>query len=157
MTFLAPRLAKRESMSYTCIMTQTSKQSGCCEMDSLLEPRFFRALCDPSRIALLARLTQCCRPCGVSELAQCCTTDLSVVSRHLATLRDAGILSSEKRGKEVFYSVRYDELVKTLRSLADCFEACCGSKPDGQPVSRTQEPKAQAIGESSQIKKGHQP
>ncbi len=125
-------------------MTHTNKHSGCCEVDSLLEPRFFRALCDPSRIALLARLAQCCEPCSVSQLAQCCPTDLSVVSRHLATLRDAGILSCEKRGKEVFYQVRYDELVKTLRSLADCFEACCGSEPDDQPLSKTSESQAQA-------------
>lgn len=135
-------------MPYTCIMTHTSKQTGCCDMGSLLEPRFFRALCDPSRIALLARLAKCCRPCGVSELAECCTTDFSVVSRHLATLRDAGILSCEKRGKEVFYSVRYDELVKTLRSLADGFEACCVGTPDGQPSTETSEPDTQASGNS---------
>ena len=126
-----------------------SKQDAFCEVDGLLEPRFFRALCDPNRIALLARLTKCCRPCGVSELATCCTTDFSVVSRHLATLRDAGILSCEKRGKEVFYSVRYDELVKTLRALADCFEACCGSKADEHSITETAEPEPQAPGHSS--------
>ncbi|MCH7592098.1 MAG: winged helix-turn-helix transcriptional regulator [Planctomycetes bacterium] len=126
-----------------------NKRSGCCEIDGLLEPRFFRALCDPSRIALLARLAQCCEPCSVSQLAQCCPTDLSVVSRHLAMLRDAGILSCEKRGKEVFYRVRYDELIKTLRALADGFEACCGGTPDDQTPSKILQPNAQASGNSS--------
>lgn len=130
-------------------MTQMNKQSACCSVEDLLEPRFFRALCDPNRIALLARLAKCCRPCGVSELATCCTTDFSVVSRHLATLRDAGILSSEKRGKEVFYSVRYDELVKTLRSLADGFEACCSTQAIDQPNIETPEPEPDTPGQSS--------
>ncbi len=118
------------------MMTQIRKRSTrrkapvrCCPgIADLMQPRFFKALCDPSRVALLVRLVNCCRPCGVSELARCCPTDLSVVSRHLATLRDAGILTSEKRGKEVYYSVPYDTLVSTLRAMADAIEACCVTK-----------------------------
>lgn len=90
-----------------------------------MEPRFFKALCDPNRIALLVRLSKCCGPCSVSELSACCPTDMSVVSRHLAILRDAGILDCQKRGKEVCYTVRYSELVSTLRSIADAIEVCC--------------------------------
>ena len=91
----------------------------------MLEPRFFKALCDPNRIALLARLSKCRRPCSVGELTGCCGVDVSVVSRHLAMLRDAGILAAEKRGKEVYYTVRCQEMASTLRSIADCIEACC--------------------------------
>ncbi len=94
-------------------------------MGKLLEPRFFKALGDPNRIALLSRLAKCRRPCGVSELVGCCGVDISVVSRHLALLRDAGILQAEKRGKEVYYSVRCEEVVSTLRRIADAIEACC--------------------------------
>lgn len=46
-------------------------------------------------------------------------------SRHLAILRDAGIVSAERRGKEVYYSICAPSLVETLRSLADAIEACC--------------------------------
>jgi DNA-binding transcriptional ArsR family regulator len=56
----------------------------------------------------------------------CCTPiDISVVSRHLATLRDAGVLSSEKRGKEVYYTVRGNALVESLRAIANEIEECC--------------------------------
>ena len=141
------------ALIYTCMMTQLSNYSSepCSGrpndgFGSLLEPRFFRALCDPSRVALLARLAQCCEPCTVSQLAACCPTDVSVVSRHLAMLRDAGILHAKRRGKEVYYSVRYPELIATLRSLADAFEACCGGKP-AEPVPAT-EPDAQTNSES---------
>jgi DNA-binding transcriptional ArsR family regulator len=47
------------------------------------------------------------------------------VSRHLAMLRDAGILNAEKKGKSVFYFVSYSALVGFLRSIADAIEACC--------------------------------
>ncbi|GMU91059.1 MAG: hypothetical protein AMXMBFR4_01170 [Candidatus Hydrogenedentota bacterium] len=77
------------------------------------------------RVALLARITQLPQPSTVSELASCCPIDLSVVSRHLALLRDCGILRAEKRGKEVYYSVRYHELAATLRAMADAIERCC--------------------------------
>jgi len=54
--------------------------------------------------------------------------DLAVVSRHLAILRDAGVLEVEKQGRQTFYRVRYDALCRTLRALADALESCCGSE-----------------------------
>ena len=94
-------------------------------MATLLSTDFFRALSDPNRVSLLAKLSTCCGPRTVSELAECCPTDLSVVSRHLAVLRDAEILTAEKRGRQVFYRVRYGEMVRSLRALADVIESCC--------------------------------
>ncbi len=100
--------------------------TACCRrLRQLLSPPFFKALADPNRITLLIRLADCSRPCTVSEIASCCEVDLSVVSRHLALLRAAGILDAEKRGKQVYYSVRSDELVRTFRDAADCLERCC--------------------------------
>jgi ArsR family transcriptional regulator, arsenate/arsenite/antimonite-responsive transcriptional repressor len=112
-------------------VTQTSKRISsrrrCCQpLDSVLSPKLFKALCDPNRIAILVRLAETCGPCTVSQVAGCCPVDLSVVSRHLAQLRDAGILHAEKRGKEVHYSFRARELVSTLRAIADAIERCCG-------------------------------
>ena len=113
-------------------MTQNSQT--CCSIDDTLEPRFFKALCDPNRIAILARLAQKCVPCTVSQLTDCCEVDISVVSRHLAILRDAGILESEKRGKEVYYSLKYKDLVQTLRNIADTIETCCVTVEDNVEV-----------------------
>ncbi|HKQ49426.1 MAG TPA: metalloregulator ArsR/SmtB family transcription factor [Phycisphaerae bacterium] len=96
----------------------------CADVAAVAEPRLFKALCDPNRIALLARLAQCGRPCTVGEISCCCPVDLSVVSRHLAILRDAGVLDSHKKGKEVFYAVRFNPIAATLRSIADAIEAC---------------------------------
>ena len=90
----------------------------------LLNDRLFKALGDPRRIAILARVAESKKPCTVSEVASCCPTDVSVVSRHLAILRDAEILVAEKRGREVYYCVRCSELAATLRALADAIERC---------------------------------
>jgi DNA-binding transcriptional ArsR family regulator len=107
-------------------MSEHQPHMSCCQrIGELVVPRFFKALSDPNRIALLERLAQCQEPCTVSQMAACCPVDLSVVSRHLALLREAGILHAEKRGKEVYYSVRFSALVATLRDIADAIEACC--------------------------------
>jgi DNA-binding transcriptional ArsR family regulator len=121
-------------------MTQTSNnhptnETLCCSgLETLFPPAFFKALADPNRIALMARLASCCDARTVSELSDCCPTDLSVVSRHLATLRDAGIVEAEKRGREVFYRLRYDRLANSLRGMADAIEACCAGPGAWRPA-----------------------
>jgi ArsR family transcriptional regulator len=132
----------------TCIMTQRSKQlpltpkaAACCSgpIDDLLDPEFFKGLCDSTRLKLLGCLAKCGRACSVSEVAECCLVDFSVVSRHLALLERSGIVESAKVGRVVSYTVKYEHLADRLRSLADALEgynpnssrlgkkeACCG-------------------------------
>lgn len=102
------------------------------------DSRFFRALADPCRFGILQQLVGCCgQPQTVTQAAACCSVDLSVVSRHLATLRDAGILEARKVGREVHYTVRYQELSNQLRNLADAIDRCCPS-PDAVFEAATQ-------------------
>lgn len=116
-------------------MTQMNKQilpdtpcDPCCEaIDDVLEARLFKALCDPTRLTILAELAQAGAPRSVSGIAEGLPVDVSVVSRHLAMLKDAGVLSAEKRGKAVYYSVRYEGLADTFRTIAGALEACCPS------------------------------
>jgi ArsR family transcriptional regulator len=96
-------------------------------IDNLLNPELFKALCDPTRTSLLACLAKCARPCTVSEIAQCCSVDFSVVSRHLSTLARAGVLEARKQGRTVLYRMRYADLSAALRSLADAIDQCCPS------------------------------
>ena len=86
---------------------------------------FFKALSDPSRIQVLLRLASSPNPCTVSQVAEDCTVDLSVVSRHLSQLKRAGILSAEKQGREVYYRLNTVSVVKALRQCADALERCC--------------------------------
>lgn len=117
-------------------MTQTSKlqvratsacqgRTACRGLSRLLDRDLFRALGDANRLVILDRLSRCKKPCTVSKISCCCPVDISVVSRHLAILRDAGVVTAEKRGKEVYYRLNYDHLTHTLRSIADAIDACC--------------------------------
>lgn len=90
----------------------------------ILSPRVFKALCDPTRLSLLCQLAESPEPCSVGRLAARSPVDLSVVSRHLATLRDAGIVEAMRRGKNVYYRVRGRPLAATLRAIADALERC---------------------------------
>lgn len=94
------------------------------ELRDLLSHQLFKAMGDPNRIRLLLLIIERCRTCSVGELADCLTVDVSVVSRHLAMLRAAGILHAERNGKQVNYSLQYKHLAETLRGIADAIEAC---------------------------------
>lgn len=109
----------------------------CCSgLKNLLTPGMFKALSDPHRISILINLAESCTPCNVSRVAECCPVDISVVSRHLAILRKAGIVEARKSGKEVFYSVCYHGMVVALREIADAIESCCpaSSAEGGTPL-----------------------
>jgi len=96
-------------------------------VDKALDAELFKALSDPTRLNLLACLAKCGRACSVTEVAECCSVDFSVVSRHLGILADAGVLEARKDGRTMFYQVQFERLCGSLRSLADAFEGCCPS------------------------------
>jgi ArsR family transcriptional regulator len=99
----------------------------CCpNLQRWLTPALFKALGDQTRLGLLAFLADGGGERTVSELGGCCPVDLSVVSRHLRVLRDAGVVEARKQGKEVFYRVRSTALAGILRGLADALEEACG-------------------------------
>jgi len=106
--------------------TQRSSDTGpCCGIDGMPEARFFKALCDPTRLRILAHLVEAQEPKTVSEVADLFPIDVSVVSRHLAILRDQQILLAEKHGKEVRYTADYGFLRKVLIGFATAIENCC--------------------------------
>jgi len=90
-----------------------------------LPAKLFKSLADPNRISILALLAESGRSLTATELSREHRTDLSVISRHLHTLSEAGILHREKRGKEVCFSVRPGGLSSMLRQLADALDLCC--------------------------------
>ena len=93
-------------------------------IDEELDPGLLKALSDPTRLSLVACIAKCGRGCSVGEVAECCSVDLSVVSRHLALLAQTGVLEATKEGRTVRYRVRYSELAGQLRSLASAIQEC---------------------------------
>ena len=99
------------------IKEQIDSEKYCCGIPGIPNPRFLKAVSDSTRLQILAYLADVNEPQIVNEIAKQFPIDVSVVSRHLAILRNEGILLAEKQGKEVYYSVRYEFLASIFRSL----------------------------------------
>lgn len=59
--------------------------------------RLFHALGDPTRRAILDRLTE--RPMSVSQLAEPLEVTLTAVAQHLQVLEEVGLVHTEKLGR----------------------------------------------------------
>jgi len=66
--------------------------------------RILKAMAHPTRLFIVETLSRG-EKC-VCELTSMVGADISTVSKHLAILRDAGIVQAEKRGAQVYYTLR---------------------------------------------------
>ncbi len=64
----------------------------------------FKALGHPARLSMVIELGKGER--CVCELQQLVGSDMSTVSKHLTVLRSVGLVEADKRGKQVFYSLK---------------------------------------------------
>jgi DNA-binding transcriptional ArsR family regulator len=76
--------------------------------------RFFFALGDKTRQQILLVFEPDEEIC-VNDIAKLFHLSRPAISHHLKVLREAALLVSEKRGKEVFYRVNYLYCVEVLR------------------------------------------
>lgn len=104
--------------------TRSTKSSQQKNLEQLLDASLFKALADPVRVAIVAQLACKRDPSTVSSLNECCGIDFSGVSRHLKQLKDAGVLSANKVGRETHYQLDSHQLAENLRALADALEKC---------------------------------
>jgi DNA-binding transcriptional ArsR family regulator len=68
----------------------------------------FQSLGDGNRIRLLLRLQA--GPCNVTTLTEALGVAQASVSKHLAVLRQAGLVEVQRRGTQAFYRVRDDSI-----------------------------------------------
>ena len=108
--------------SKPCCKTPLSASRRRAAIDRELDTPVFGALGDPTRARLFACLLKCGRGCSVSEVAECCDVDYSVVSRHLSRLAEDGLLTYEKQGRSVLYEPVWGELSDKFRALADAID-----------------------------------
>jgi DNA-binding transcriptional ArsR family regulator len=83
----------------------------------------FRALADSTRQRMLALLEESGSLC-VSELGVHFEMAQPSISHHLRILKEAGLVTARKRGKEVYYAINHDELSRCCGGFFDKF-ACC--------------------------------
>jgi len=83
------------------------------------EIRLLSALADPTRLAIVRQLAADVETCAC-DFTSCCDVGQPTVSHHLRVLREAGIVSSERRGQWIFYRLSpdsADRLAAIARSM----------------------------------------
>lgn len=75
-----------------------------------------KALSNPVRLCIVRELMQR-GSCNVSAMQNCLQLSQSTVSQHLGRLRDLGIISGERKGTEVYYSISSKEAANIVRVL----------------------------------------
>ncbi|MBS0162575.1 MAG: winged helix-turn-helix transcriptional regulator [Nitrospira sp.] len=82
---------------------------------TLLAAKLFRGLGDPTRLSILEALQD--GPKRVVDLCQATGRAQPNVSMHLACLRDCGLVESDPRGRETYYSLADAQMDAVLRSV----------------------------------------
>ncbi len=85
-----------------------------------------KALAHPTRLWMAEQLEHG-EKC-VCELAEHIDADFSTISKHLSVLKQAGVVSDEKRGKQVYYKLKVPCILKYMA----CIEAVIRNQAEEQ-------------------------
>lgn len=88
--------------------------------------KVLKALAHPTRLWMTEQLAYGER--CVCEFAEAIEADFSTVSKHLAVLKQAGIVEDDKRGKQVYYRLK----VPCVLNFMNCVEAVLQSQAKTQ-------------------------
>lgn len=98
------------------------------ELVAALDSKFFKTLSEPIRVQILKYLMLNGRA-DIQSIAEHMPQDRSVISRHLNLMQEAGILTSEKENRHMFYSVNglpfIEKLADITQKIKKCIDECC--------------------------------
>ncbi len=80
---------------------------------------FAKALADETRQKIMALC--CCEFVSVNDLVERLDVAQPTVSHHLKILKNAGLVKSERRGKQVFYTMDQERLAQGCCQVAEDF------------------------------------
>lgn len=78
-----------------------------------------KMLANQHRLLILCSLLQ--EPKSVSQLNDAIALSQSALSQHLAKLRHLGLVSTEKVGQQVFYTIVSDEVLAVMKTLYEIY------------------------------------
>ena len=78
-----------------------------------------KAIAHPLRIAILNYLDDG-KKLTVTEIHELLQIEQSTTSHHLGILKDKGVLSSKREGKNTFYFMKHEK----LSNIVDCISQC---------------------------------
>lgn len=103
-----------------CVMILKKEISN---FTSVLDSKFFKVLSEPVRIEILKELLIVGK-CDVNTLAKKMPQDRSVISRHLSLMSEVGILTQEKEGRHVIYTINGKEIVERFEKILSSMKRC---------------------------------
>ena len=91
--------------------------------------KVLKAMAHPSRLFIIEELEKGER--CVCDLTEMIGADVSTISKHLNVLKQAGIVAADKRGNQVFYSLR----VPCILNFFGCVESVLESQASDRAAS----------------------
>jgi DNA-binding transcriptional ArsR family regulator len=86
------------------------ERGTCCELPVAVDPVWaarqadlLKALADPTRLTMIAALRKAAGPVCICDFTAALSLSQPTISHHMAKLREAGLVESEKRGIWVYY------------------------------------------------------
>ena len=94
--------------------------------DLELKSQVFKALGHPTRLCIVEALSK--KEMCVNEITELIGADMSTVSKHLSILKNAHIITDDKRGNQVYYSVK----IACVLNFLPCVENVLREVAEGQ-------------------------
>ena len=100
------------------------QRGACCELPVVKESwadqtsDLMKALADPTRLTMIASLWKADAPICICDFTAGLGLTQPTISHHMAKLKDAGLVDSEKRGIWIYYRLREKLAPATRRILA---------------------------------------
>ncbi len=80
-----------------------------------------KAIAHPMRISILSYLEDG-KELTVTEIHELLKIEQSTTSHHLGILKDKGVLTSKRVGKNTYYSLKHDSLSHIVECISKCTE-----------------------------------
>ena len=96
------------------------------------ETTVMKALAHPVRLFFVDALSE--QSWCVQDLTAMVGLDMSTVSKHLSVMKNAGIVSDERSGQNVYYSLKMGCAADFFRCVGDVIDGrgCCSPAPKGR-------------------------
>ena len=107
------------SYSYVCNMKLSQRNFTSDKLNAVA--KIFKTIAHPVKLEIL-EILEAEEPLDVSSICERINAfcETSMMSHHLAKMKDNGILRSQKKGKQVFYTIADRQIL----SLFDCMDKC---------------------------------
>lgn len=112
------------------MVTQEKPQPLCCPVAVIAPededaadqaPAVFKALSDPTRLRILKVISHMREMCECN-IVPAFGLSQPTISYHLKVLREAGLITSQRRGQWVYHQVNQGAVLKAVRSLTELAE-----------------------------------